>query len=433
MHFTEMQLTNDSYGHFLNSTQVFSPDDEWIVYDTRNDDGGIGITGSIEMVNAKTGEIKPLYRTQNQTAYGPGVGAATFSPVDQTVLFIHGIRNAGQDKPYGFTRRTGVAIRTDRPFEPVFMDARNIVPPFTPGALRGGTHAHTWSGDGQWMSFTYNDYIMEQLAKTDSTIKDLRTIAVMMPRSVTVPDDGTMENNNGECFSAVVAKVTADPRPGSDEIEKAFDEGWIGRKGYQKPDGSWQRRAIAFQGNVHDEKNETVAEVFVTDIPDDITQASPGSPLEGTARTRPNVPQGVLQRRITYTQHGIQGPRHWLRTTSDGKLILFMAKDDKGIVQVFGVSPNGGTISQITFNAFSIQGPINISPDDAFVSYIADNSVYVTGIKTHLSERLTPRRADEDAPFGAAIWSNKGDALAFNRRVSKGHEKYIQIFLLKKQ
>ena len=433
MHFIETQLTNDSYGHFLNSTQVFSPDDEWIVYDTRNDDGGIGVTGRIEMANAKTGEITPLYRTQNQTPYGPGVGAATFSPVDQTVLFIHGIRNASQNNPYGFTRRTGVAIHTAKPFEPVFMDARNIVLPFTPGALRGGTHAHSWSGDGQWISFTYNDYIMEQLAKTDSTVKDLRTIAVMMPEKVTVPDDGTMENNNGEYFSAVVAKVTENPKPGSDEIEKAFDEGWIGRKGYQKPDGSWQHRAIAFQGNVRDEKNETIAEVFVTDIPDDITKASPGSPLEGTARTRPNLPQGVLQRRITYTQQGIQGPRHWLRTTSDGTLILFMAKDPKGIVQVFGVSPNGGAISQITFNDFSIQGPINISPDDAYVSYIADNSVYVTGIKNHLSERLTPTSSDEDAPFGAAIWSNNGKALAFNRRVKKGAQKYVQVFLLKEQ
>jgi hypothetical protein len=255
----------------------------------------------------------------------------------------------------------------------------------------------------------------------------------MMPEKVTVPDDGTMENNNGEYFSAVVAKVTENPKPGSDEIEKAFDEGWIGRKGYQKPDGSWQHRAIAFQGNVRNEKNETIAEVFVTDIPDDITKASPGSPLEGTARTRPNLPQGVLQRRITYTQQGIQGPRHWLRTTSDGTLILFMAKDPKGIVQVFGVSPNGGAISQITFNDFSIQGPINISPDDAYVSYIADNSVYVTGIKNHLSERLTPTSSDEDAPFGAAIWSNNGKALAFNRRVKKGAQKYVQVFLLKEQ
>ena len=154
MRFIETQLTNDSYGHLLNSTQVFSPDDEWIVYDTRNDDGGIGVTGSIEMVNVKTGKVQALYRTEHQTEYGPGVGAATFSPVDPTVLFIHGIRNADKERPYGFTRRTGVAIRTDHPFKPIFMDARNIVPPFTPGALRGGSHAHSWSGDGKWISFT---------------------------------------------------------------------------------------------------------------------------------------------------------------------------------------------------------------------------------------------------------------------------------------
>lgn len=432
MHFTETQLTNDNFGHFLNSTQVFSPDDEWIVYDTRNDDGGIGVTGSIEMVNVKTGKVQPLYRTEYQTEYGPGVGAATFSPVDPTALFIHGIRNADKERPYGFTRRTGVAIHTNNPFKPVFMDARNIIPPFTPGALRGGTHAHSWSGDGKWISFTYNDYIMEQLAKTDSGVKDLRTIAVMMPRKVTVPDDGTMENNSGECFSAVVARVTENPRPGSDEIEKAFDEGWIGRKGYRKADGTWQHRAIAFQGNVRNEKDETLAEVFVADLPEDITQPAPGGHLEGTTRTRPDPPQGVAQRRITYTQHGIEGPRHWLRTTSDGSLILFMAKDLKGIVQVFGVSPNGGAITQITFNSFSIEGPINVSPDDQYVSYIADNSVFITGIRNHVSERLTPRSTGNDRPQGAVIWSNSGELLAFNRRIQKEGKPCVQIFLLKK-
>mgnify|MGYP003536311786 FL=1 len=431
MRFTETQLTHDPYGHYLNSTQVFSPGDEWIVYDTRNDDGGIGVTGSIEMVNVQTGKILPLYHTQNQTKYGPGVGAATFSTTDHTVLFIHGIRNASEKHPYSFTRRTGVGIHTNHPFEPVFMDARNITPPFTPGALRGGTHAHTWSGDGQWISFTYNDYIMEQLSKTDSAVKDLRTIAVMMPGKVTVPDDGTMENNNGEYFSAVVARVTENPAPGTDEIDKAFDEGWIGSKGYQKADGNWQHRAIAFQGNVRNEKNETIAEVFVTDIPDNITKVSPGGHLEGTAHTRPDLPAGVVQRRITRTPEGIHGPRHWLRTTSDGALILFMAKDSKNIIQVFSVSPNGGSIKQITFNDFSIQGPLNISPDDQYVSYIADNSVFITGIQTHTSERLTSRSTDKEAPFGAVIWSNNGQALAFNRRIIKEEKPYIQIFLLK--
>lgn len=431
MYFTETQLTHDPYGHYLNSTQVFSPDDEWIVYDTRNEDGGIGITGSIEMVNVATGKVQPLYKTQNQTRYGPGVGAATFSPTDSTVLFIHGIRNANEAAPYGFARRTGVTIRTLHPFEPVFADARNVISPFTPGALRGGTHAHTWSGDGQWISCTYNDYVLEQLSKTDPTDKDLRTIAVMMPGDVTVPDDGTLENNSGHYFSALVAEVTENPKPGTDEIDKAFDECWIGRKGYQKADGSWQHRAVAFQGNVRNTKNETVAEVFVTDIPDDIRHPAPGGHLEGTARTRPDLPTGVSQRRITHTDKGIEGPRHWLRTTSDGALIFFMAKDAKGTIQIFAVSPNGGNIRQITFNTFSIQGPLNVSPNDQFVSYIADNSVFITDIKTHTSERLTPRSTDADAPFGAVIWSNDGHSLAFNRRVLHEGKPFIQIFLLK--
>lgn len=433
MHYTEVQLTKAAYGHYLNSTQVFSPDDEWIVYDTRNDDGGIGVTGSIEMVNVTNGEVKPLYHTQHQTQFGPGVGAATFSPTDNTVLFIHGIRNANEINPYGFARRTGVAIHTQQPFVPVFTDARNITAPFTPGALRGGTHAHTWSGDGKWISCTYNDYILEQRAKTDSAVKDLRTIAVMMPGNVTVPADTTMENNSGDHFSAVVALVTENPKPGTDEIDKAFDECWIGSKGYQKADGSWQQRAVAFQGNVRNEKNETIAEVFVADIPDDISKSAPDSPLEGTATTRPGIPAGVAQRRITFTAAGIQGPRHWLRSTSDGKLILFLAKDSGGIIQVFGVSPNGGEIKQISFNEFPVQGPINISPDNQYVSYIADNSVFVTRVGNGVSERLTPHRSDEDAPFGAVIWSNNGRTLTYNRRVTMDGKRCIQIFLLKQQ
>ena len=82
------------------------------------------------------------------------------------------------------------------------MDARNTA--FYSRSLRGGTRTHSWSGDGKWISFTYNDYIMERLVAADSGVKDLRTIANDAPK-VTVPDDGTMENNSGECFSAVVA------------------------------------------------------------------------------------------------------------------------------------------------------------------------------------------------------------------------------------
>ena len=429
-----MQLTHDSVGHSIHNTECFSPDDQWIVYDTRNDDTMIASTGNISMVNTQTGEIRELYHTKHQTLYGPGVGAATFSPVANRVIFIHGVRNADKNNPYSFIRRTGVAIDIAKPFHPIFMDARDITPPFTSGALRGGTHAHNWSADGKWISFTYNDYIMQQLEKKDSSVKDLRTVGVMVPgHPVLVPYDPSEENNSGEMFSVIVAKVTENPKPGSDEIDKAFEEGWIGAKGYQKSDGKWQRRAIAFQGEVVNADGTKKTEVFVVDLPEDLTKANPGKPLEGTTTSRPNVTAGVTQRRITYTTNGIQGPRHWLRCTPDGNLIAFLSKDDKGIIQLYGVSPDSGKIKQLTFNSYSVQGPFNFSPDGKRLAYLADNSVFVTEVKTRKSQRLTMRSPYEEKVVGSVVWSNHGAMLAFNKYIKdhKTGKVFLQIFIIK--
>jgi hypothetical protein len=430
MEYKEHQLTSDAMGHTINPSQIFSPDDQWIVFDTRNDDTGIGSNGSIKMVNARTGEIRPLYQAKNQTQYGPGVGAATFSPVENRVLFLHGIRNADKDHPYDLTRRTGISIDISDTSKIFFIDARNIVAPFTPGALRGGTHAHSWSADGKWISCTYNDYVLQQLSKTDSSIKDLRTVAVMAPSGkIKTPANGS-ENNDGEMFSAVVAKVTASPKPGSDEIDRAFDETWIGKNGYQKKNGEWQQRAIAFQGNVRDENGKTKTEIFVVDIPADITKAAPGAPLEGTARTMPAPPSGALQRRVTYSEEGVHGPRHWLRSTADGKLIAFLAKDGKGVIQIFAVPSNGGDIRQLTFNDFPVQSTFNFSPDDTHIAYIAGNSVFINDLQTNKAARITRKFRDEEAPVNGVVWSHDGKTLAYNRYVPDNGKRFLQIFLL---
>lgn len=429
-----MQLTHDKGGHTIHNTQCFSPDDQWIVYDTRNNDTLIASTGNILMVNTHTGEIRELYHTKSQTIYGPGVGAATFSPAAKRVLFLHGVRNADEHNPYSFTRRTGVAIDIEKPFHPIFMDARDVTAPFTPGSLRGGTHAHNWSGDGQWISFTYNDYIIQQLEKKDPSIKDLRTVGVMVPgHPVHVAHDASEENNSGEMFSVVVAEVTQNPTPGSDEIDKAFDEGWIGINGYQKNDGSRQARALAFQGELINADGTKKTEVFLIDLPEDLTKSRPGKPLEGTATSRPNVPAGVSQRRITHSKNGIQGPRHWLRCTPDGNNIGFLSRDDNDVIQIFGVSPNGGKITQLTFNAHSVMGPFNFSPDGKYLAYLADNSVFVTDIKTGKSKRLTAQSSNEEQLVGSVVWSNDGLMLAYNKYVKdqQSDKAFLQIFIIK--
>ncbi|WP_245893309.1 DUF3748 domain-containing protein [Parapedobacter indicus] len=432
MKFQEVQLTQSPQGHTLHNTQVFSEDGQWVVYDTRNDDTKIGSTSTIEMANVRTGEIKPLYHTEHQTIYGPGVGAATFSPTKGRVLFIHGIRNADSTNPYSATRRTGVSIDIDRPGHPIFMDARDITPPFTPGALRGGTHAHSWSGDGKWISFTYNDYVLEQLAKIDASVQDLRMVGIMVPKPVTVASDSSMENNSGAYFSVIVTHVTENPEPGSDAIDKAFDECWIGKNGYRKPDGSRQRRAIAFQGNVRNTAGKSITEIFVVDLPDELTAETDGQPVEGTATLRPGVPKSIVQRRITHLTYGIEGPRHWLRTTPDGALICYLAKDEEGIIQLFGISPNGGTPRSITQNRFPVQGPFNIDPSGTWIAYPADNSLFITEIATGITERITPRFTDLEKPIGAPNWSPDGKTLAYNRYIDQDNDRFLQIFLLRK-
>lgn len=433
MHYKETQLTSASYGHTLNSTQSFSKDDEWLVYDTRNDETKIASTKTIEIVNTKTKEVEIVYENVNATIYGPGVGAASFAPHENTVLFIHGIRNADKNNPYDFTRRTGVAVKLANRGVPIFMDARDINEPFTTGALRGGTHAHTWSEDGKWISFTYNDYILSQLAKTDSNFKDTRVVAVMSAiESVKVSNpDSSLENNDGQYFATVVTKVEVKPKWGSDEIDRAFDECWIGNNGYEKSIGKRQERAIAFQGNVYDNNGKVKTEVFIADIPNNITKARTGYPLEGTSTTSPNVPFGVTQRRLTFTERGIEGPRHWLRSTPNGSLIAFLAKDDTGILQIYGISPNGGDIQQITFNKFSVSSPFNFSPDGGKIAYTADGSIFVTEVATHRSHKITSHSEDPTELLGAPVWSRDGKMIAYNRYVTTKDGRFLQIFLLK--
>lgn len=433
----EILLTNGEKGHFLNNNQYFSSDDNWIVYDTRNDGSQIGRTCCVEAVNIETKEIKKVYSTKNQTSFGPGVGAVTISPTENKVLFIQGLQNCDASKPYDITRRSGVVVDLDNPAEYVFLDARCITPPFTSGALRGGTHAHSWSSDGKWICFTYNDAILQQLEKDGVPgKKDLRMVGIMAPYGpVKVAVDDSGENNNGSMFTVVVTKVTENPVPGSDQIDRAYEEGWVGDNGYIKENGERQKRAVAFLGDLYDKMGNKFTEVFIADIPDDVSNEYSDQPLVGDKLTRPNPPKGVQQRRLTYTADrmhpGVQGPRHWLRTSPDGHQIFFLMRDEGGVIQIHGVTPLGGVIKQITFNDFSVETTFSISPDGEFVAYGSNQNVYVTKINSGETKMVSPELEEELSGLQSVYWSNNGKMLAYNRKVRAGDSSFYQIFILK--
>jgi hypothetical protein len=429
-----VQVTDRPCGHILTNTNVWSADSEWLVYDTRSDAAGEKFDGqTIEIVNIRTREVREVYRARN----GAHCGVATFSPKDNRVVFILGPENPTPDWQYGPWHRQGVIVDVEHPALVQNLDARDLAPPFTPGALRGGSHVHVFDGAGDWVSFTYEDHVLATLdADKSAPAHDAnqRNIGVSVPgRPVHVKNDHP-RNHDGSAFTVLVTRTTNRPRPGSDEISRACEEGWIGTHGYMRPDGTRQRRALAFQGKTTSDRGEEIFEVFVVDLPEDVTQPA-DAPLAGTASTRPAPPRGTQQRRITFTadrKHpGIQGPRHWLRCSPDGSRIAFLMRDDDGVVQIWSVSPHGGAPQQITRNPVSVASCFSWSPDGSTIAYVADNSVFTTDASTGASTRLSPRFDNASAPRPeACVFSPNGNLIAYVRPVGRGEAIFNQIFVV---
>ncbi len=427
----EKQLTRGSGGRVLTNTGVWSPDGEWLAYDTRE----VDFDGkTIEMVNVHTGELREIYRSKN----GAHCGVVTFHPHENKVVFIMGPEHPTPDWQYGMFHRQGLIVPTDSPVgaaRAVNLDARDITPPFTPGALRGGSHVHVWDAAGDWVSFTYEDHVLAQYKEaTPDHDLNLRNIGVSAPvRTVRVKQDHP-RNQDSDYFTVLVTRTTANPKPGSDEIKKAFEEGWVGTNGYRRADGTRPRRALAFQGHVVTPRGETIPEVFLVDLPEDLTQPGDG-PLAGTETRAPAPPKGCVQRRLTFTAQrkfpGLQGPRHWLRSSPDGSQIAFLMKDDAGIAQLWTVSPNGGPPRQVTRNPWSVASAFTWSPDGKSVGCVADNSICVVDVATGETRRLTPRTDDATAPRAeACVFSPDGKSLAYLRPVAESDRLSNQIFVV---
>lgn len=420
----ERQLTTAAHGHLLTNANVWSPDGAWIVYDVRSDPAGATFDGTrIERVHVATGRVEILYESQR----GACCGVASYSPVDDRVAFILGPEDPTPDWEYAIHHRQGVIVHAERPGEATNLDARDVVPPFTPGALRGGSHVHIFSGDGQWVSFTYDDHVLTTRESTGQGDLNQRNVGVAVPLgAVTVPRTHP-RNCDGMMFSTLITRTVRHPRPGSDEISKAYEDAWVGVAGYIRDDRSRQERAIAFFGDAIDLKGNPVTELFIADLPPLHAMKKPGDgPLQGTPTTRPQPPLAVLQRRLTFTadrKHpGIQGPRHWPRSSPDGSRIACLMRDDAGVAQLWTVSPGGGPPRQITRDPWDVASAFTWNKSGTAIAYIADGSVMVVNAATGESRRLTETTPANDAGFAprpeACVFSPDGRQIAFVRQTS---------------
>ena len=401
--------------HDLDNNLNFSPDNQWLCYDTRPE-SGIANSLTIERVHILTGEIDTIYQAPNAIEdLGPGVAAVSYFPTDDRVIFIHGL-DTKKGLAYSKTRRVGAMVEPAIPTKVMWADARDVTFPYIPGALRGGTHRHEPGGnDGKWVGFTYDDMIMANLGT------DLRTIGVTrLDMPVKVDQNPTGENNDGEGFSVLVVRVTAQPDPDTNQICRAFGDSWVGRSGYLKADGTRQlaRGFIAELANGHHE-------VFIVDVPQDITQPGPQGPLQGTKNTFPMPPAGTRQQRLTFTKSGCLGN---VRSDPDGKWLTFRTTDSESHMQIFMISPHGGKPIQLTFLPHGVESEARWHFSGEYIVYAADHRIYITKIVQSHADFAASIAVTNTFPSSPKniIWSPNGKYIAFNREL----EGSLQIFII---
>ncbi|OHB78129.1 MAG: hypothetical protein A2W31_02955 [Planctomycetes bacterium RBG_16_64_10] len=421
---TQLTFATDVH-HALDNNLNFSPDGQWLAYDTRAFSGGITNTNTLEKVNVATKEIVVIHEVVDPVVgVGPGTAAVSYFPDEDKVIAIHGFQPPLQ---YQGTRRFGAIFSpTDGTADMVVADARDVTEPLTPGALRGGSHRHEPTGDGQWIGFTYNDLIMA--SPPNST--DLRTIGVTklgIPVSV---DNPGPEDQDGIGFTVLVVKVIPKSTivPGSNDIYQGSDDAWVGAFGYDIGGGTMQR-ARAFIGRTVDPTGDR-NEVYIVDIPEDITVPGPDGPLEGTATTFPMPPAGTVQRRLTYSDSNVGSI---IRSSKDGSRIAFEETADGGTRQIFYVSPLGGAPVQATSIPGGTYKPWWHPSGDYLIS-IADNSIWGTNVIEGDPDFGHSWRITHPSPGAspdAIVFSNDGSLIGFNRELARPEDgvKVRQIFV----
>ena len=399
----EWQLTSSPINHLLDNNDNFSKDDRFLCFDTRETVGaGLGNCTAIMKVDIATSVESLIYAPQpvivDPTAPAPGMGAVSFSPVADELVFIHGpfVSETPTLGFYGATNRRGGVAPGDGSGKIKFLDVRDVTSAVTtPGAHRGGSHRHEYSLDGKRVGFTYDDALL-----TPSGYG--RTLGFMAPH----PKAPAGATHYAVLLVPIVPANTA--KPG--ELERGADDSWIGAKGLMR----------GFIGTVKEADGSYKSSLFVVDIPENVDVTTADS---GTTTRFPGPPKGTVIRRLTRTAaSGI------VRGSHDGAWAGYFATADDGSRQVFIIPSRGSDVDpdpamrpvQATFLEKGASGGLRWHPSGNSIGVLSDNGVVVTCVKPGplfgVSYFLTPYGAGNPAPE-ALVWSRDGKRLAYNRRV----------------
>jgi len=390
------QRTHGSYGHFLNHRQAISHCGNYLYYDTRNADPEIIKTTRIESLELATNRVQVIYDTHAPSVYGPGVGAVVCHPRQSTILFIHGLTNCNSNQPYSATRRFGAWANID-PCNPTTkissLESRSLQAELPWGTLGGGSHAHSFSSDGKWVSFTYNDALYpERRCVGFSLVDQWESVSDQSTRN----DRGQhQEEFKGIGWSAL-AMLPIDP------IESAREECWV----QSDTNGVVTRQlAMIVQLRTPSAVEPLIDEIYLAKFPryaDDwptrLGQSFQSRCISGADSGkrridwRLEVPDGIQVRRLTQTttrsHPGVQGPRHWLIGSNCGRWIYTMMRGTDGIIRLVRVSVIDGSFDWISENQESITHPAAIDEQNLRIAYLAGKNLTILNLPTGQEDQV---------------------------------------------
>ena len=339
----EIQLTTSKEcNKIVSNAYAFDSNSEHICFDIRSHLGGHVFDGDrIQVVNIQTKEVKTVLQTVNEAK----CGVALFHPFDENILCcIVGPQHPTKEWDYAAHHRRGYVVDLNDSAQRETngkqisrqssnLEARDLISPFTKGALRGGTHVHAFSPDGALVSMTYEDAILADSKDENVSKRNARNIAVTIHEDIVKIDKSRNDRNVSGGFTVCVTETTPDPKRGSDEISRAYEDCWM------------DSRTLSFLGDCRDEKGDILTELFVVELPRDVEKLKEDDDdddnggggeeekekrlLQGTLTSYPKPPKSVKQRRVTRSS-GCQGSvRFWPRANpADPNTICILLRDD---------------------------------------------------------------------------------------------------------
>jgi hypothetical protein len=171
----------------------------------------------------------------------------TVHPTQERYVFIHGPERPDAQWQYDFHhRRGGLSGAVEN------LDAMDITAPYTPGRCAAAATSMS-------IAPTVSSSVLP-ITTTCCTSATRRWTAQRRRGGAygpVTPQGKHPREYGGSHWCVLVSRTTPTPVPGSDEINRAYEEGWVGN------------HALAFIGDTLAENGDKVPELFIVDLPQD--------------------------------------------------------------------------------------------------------------------------------------------------------------------